>query len=437
MRLPLRSSPRYRWFVVAVFFCFMLLHQADRLLIGPLTQDIIDTFKITYTQMGAVTTGALIVGAVFYPLWGYLADRFPRYKLLALASFIWGSTTWLAAIAPTYPLFVATRATTGIDDSSYPGLYSLISDYFGPKVRGKIYGILQLSMPLGYLIGMLLALLLGGVIGWRHVFYLTGTLGLILAAVIYLGVKEAPRGSAEPELEDLAEMGIYRFNWKTARDLFRKRTLILLFAQGFFGVFPWNVITYWFFVYLEKERGYAGDTILFTMVPAVLVLAAGYPVGGALGDFFFKKYLRGRVLVSATGVIIGAILMYLTINVPLEQQGLFMGMLVITALFIPFASPNVVSTVYDITLPEVRSTALATESFIEEGGAAIAPLIAGVIADAISLKAAILIICTSTWIICFIFFIIASFLVPEDIHTLRRQLSERAAYEQSHQVKEV
>jgi len=436
MRLPLRSSPRYRWFVLAVFFCFMLLHQADRLLIGPLTQDIIDTFKITYTQMGAVTSGALIVGAVFYPLWGYLADRFPRYKLLALASFIWGSTTWLAAIAPTYPLFVATRATTGIDDSSYPGLYSLISDYFGPKVRGKIYGILQLSMPLGYLIGMLLALLLGGVIGWRHVFYLTGTLGLLLAAVIYLGVKEAPRGSTEPELADLAEMGIYRFNWKTARDLFRKRTLLLLFAQGFFGVFPWNVITYWFFVYLEKERGYAGDTILFTMVPAVLVLAAGYPVGGALGDYLFKKNIRGRVLVSAVGVIIGAILMNLTINVPVEQQGLFMGMLIVTALFIPFASPNVVSTVYDITLPEVRSTALATESFIEEGGAAIAPLIAGVIADAISLKAAILIICTSTWIICFIFFIIASFLVPEDIHTLRRQLSERAAYEQSHQVKE-
>lgn len=114
-----------------------------------------------------------------------------------------------------------------------------------------------------------------------------------------------------------------------------------------------------------------------------------------------------------------------------------MSMLVVTALFIPFASPNVVSTVYDITLPEVRSTALAIESFIEEGGAAIAPLIAGVIADAISLKAAILIICTSTWIICFIFFIIASFLVSEDIHTLRRQLSERAAYEQSHQVKEV
>jgi len=52
---------------------------------------------------------------------------------------------------PTYPAFVVTRASTGIDDSSYPGLYSLISDYFGPTMRGKVYGLLQLSQPLGYM----------------------------------------------------------------------------------------------------------------------------------------------------------------------------------------------------------------------------------------------------------------------------------------------
>ncbi len=57
-----------------IMFCFMLLHQADKLLIGPLTTQIMDTFKISYTQMGAVTTGALIVGAIFYPLWGWLYE---------------------------------------------------------------------------------------------------------------------------------------------------------------------------------------------------------------------------------------------------------------------------------------------------------------------------------------------------------------------------
>ena len=61
-------------------------------------------------RMGAVSTAALLVAAFLYPLWGYLYDRYARSKLLALASLIWGSTTWLSAIAPTYPTFLVTRA---------------------------------------------------------------------------------------------------------------------------------------------------------------------------------------------------------------------------------------------------------------------------------------------------------------------------------------
>ena len=150
--------PGRRWSVVGILFAFMLLHQSDKLLIGPLTTPIMETFGIDEAQMGAVFTGAVLVGGILYPVWGYLYDRFARAKLLALASFIWGCTTWLSAIVPTYPAFLATRASTGIDDSAYPGLYSLVSDYFGPNMRGRVYGILQLAQPLGYLLGMILAL---------------------------------------------------------------------------------------------------------------------------------------------------------------------------------------------------------------------------------------------------------------------------------------
>src|SRR4030066_2603250 len=134
------KSPRYGWSVIVIFFFFVLLHQADKLLIGPLTENIIKEFKITKTQMGVVSMGAMIVGAIFYPLWGYLYDRYTRPKLLALASLMWGATTWLNAIAPNYSTFLVTRSSTGIDDSSSPGLYSLVSDYFAPKIRGVVYG---------------------------------------------------------------------------------------------------------------------------------------------------------------------------------------------------------------------------------------------------------------------------------------------------------
>jgi len=427
-------SSRHRWFVVIVFFAFIMLHQADKLLIGPLTTPIMDTFRINEAQMGAVFTGALVVGALFYPLWGYLYDKYARSKLLALASFIWGSTTWLSAIAPTYSAFLATRASTGIDDSSYPGLYSLISDYFGPHVRGKIYGLLQLAMPMGYLAGMILALTLRDVVGWRGVFYITGSLGMLLAVLIFFGVREAPRGRSEPELADLEVIGTYRFDWQIARDLFNKRTLRLLFTQGFFGVFPWNVLTYWSFRYLETERGYSADAVLMTMVVVVLVLAAGYPLGGAVGDFFFKRTPRGRLLVAMTAVLLGAILLAMALNVPVGNRGLFLVMLGLTALFMPFAAPNVVSTVYDVTLPEVRSTAVAVQYFIESAGAATAPLLAGLIAMRSSLQTAILLICVSAWVLCSLFFAFAAYLAPRDIETLRGQMRERAERERALQV---
>jgi len=314
----MKSTKRRRWVVVVVFFAFMLLHQSDRLLIGSMPDLIRETFGINRAQFGLVISGALLVGTVMYPLWGYLYDRFARAKLLALASLIWGATTWLSAIAPTYGTFLATRASTGIDDSSYPGLYSLISDYFGPSVRGKIYGLLQIAQPLGFMLGMILALMLGDEYGWQRVFYFTGALGIVLAVVIFFTVRDVPRGRAEPEMEDLEQVGVYRFDWNIAKGLFRKRSLLLLFAQGFVGVFPWQVITYFFIDYLMTERGYADDAIMLTMGSAILVLSLGYFLGGALGDYFFKRTPRGRLLVSMVGVLMGAIMLYF---IPVDARG--------------------------------------------------------------------------------------------------------------------
>ncbi|PWH18373.1 MAG: MFS transporter [Anaerolineae bacterium] len=418
---------RYRWFVVIIFFFFMLLHQTDKLMIGSLQLPVSETFGLNDFQWGLINSGSLIVATILYPIWGYLYDRYARDKLLALASFIWGATTWLSAIVRTYPAFLATRASTGIDDSSYPGLYSLIADYFGPHLRGKIYGILQLAQPLGYLLGMILALMVAPSIGgWRSVFYITGSLGIVIAALIFFGVRDMPRGKAEPEFEGLTEIGQFRFSWSEAKEIFKKRTMWFVFLQGFFGVFPWNVITYFFFGYLMRERGYDNQAVLFTMAPVILILASGYFIGGALGDWLFKRTNKGRILISSIGVIMGAIFLVLALTTPVEARGQFFVMMALTAVFMPFSSANVIATVFDVTAPEVRSTAQAVEYFIENSGAALAPALAGAVAVAIGLGRSILIICTSAWLLCFVIYIGALFTIDHDIHILRSQMAERA-----------
>lgn len=421
-----RATSRYRWFVLFVFFCFVLLHQADKLLIGPLTTPIMETFGINEAKMGAVSSLAILVSAVLYPVWGYLYDRFARARLLALASFIWGSTTWLNAIAPNYGSFLVTRASTGIDDSSYPGIYSLLSDYFGPRIRGKVYGLLEVAQPLGFMLGTVLATMLGQAMGWRNVFYITGSAGIVVALLILVGVREPRRGQSEPEMAGLEVQSFQHFDKKVARGLLHNRSYLLLAAQGFFGVFPWQVLTLWFFRYLEAERGYTSNEAMMTMMLAIVFLAAGYLVGGSLGDFFFRRTARGRVLTSMIGVLAGTVFLALAMAVPAEKQGLFLLPLAFTSITMSMAAPNVVATIHDVTEPEVRGTAQAMLNFAENFGSAIAPWLAGLIAVRFSLHVAILAICISTWLACALLFGATAVSVPRDVQRLRQVMQDRA-----------
>jgi MFS family permease len=424
-----RPRSRYRWFVVAVFFCFVLLHQADKLLIGPLTTPIMATFGINEAQMGAVSSLAVIVSAVLYPVWGYLYDRYARAKLLALASFIWGGTTWLNALAPNYPTFLVTRASTGIDDSSYPGMYSLLSDYFGPKMRGKVYGLIEIAQPLGFMLGTVLAAMLGATLGWRNVFFMTGAAGIVLAGIIFFAVREPQRGQSEPEMAGVEQIAIQRIDKQVALGLLKKRSYLLLAAQGFFGVFPWQVLTFWFFRYLEAERGYTSDQAMMTMIVAIIALYAGYFIGGSIGDWAFRRTPRGRVLTSMVGVLAGTVFLLVLLRVPAADQGLFLIPLALTSVTMSIAAPNVVATIHDVTEPEVRGTAQAMLSFAENFGSALAPWLAGLIAVQYSLQVAILTICVTTWLACALLFGVTALLIPHDVARLRQTMQARAKEE--------
>lgn len=162
------------------------------------------------------------------------------------------------------------------------------------------------------------------------------------------------------------------------------------------------------------------------MAPVILILAGGYFLGGALGDFAFKRTRKGRIIVSSIGVLLGALFLFLAINTPIAARNQFFILMCLTAIFMPLSSANVIATVYDVTVPEVRSTAQAAEYFIENAGAAFAPILTGMIADAIDLKTAILLICTTAWILCFFFYLGAIFTIDKDAHNLRDQMADRA-----------
>ncbi len=419
----MRNRRSSKWATLAVLLCFTLLHQADRLIVGPLTSSIMDSFHINEAQMGTVLSGALVTGGLLFPLWGYLFDRFSRARLLTIAAAVWGATTWLSAVAPTFGWFVATRAATGIDDASVPGAYSLLADTFEPRVRGRVYAVLKMSIPVGYVVGATLATLLAPHIGWRRVYVVTGAAGMAVAVLVALFVREASRGATEPELVGFSRTST-AFRWSVARGLLKRKTLVALYAQGFLAVIPINVVTFWMYRYLETERSYSGQASLTVAVVTVAGLAMGLPLGGALGDRLFRKTLRGRLLAVAA-TIPGSFLLCMTLLVPATDHVLFALLAMAGSFLTGFAAPNIVATISDVSLPEVRSTALSLQSLVETTGAALAPLLTGIVALRISLGTAFLVLIAGAsvlWIPCYL---IALRSVAGDIERTRAELRAR------------
>ncbi len=425
----IRSVTRRRWVVVLILFLFLILHQVDLVLIGPLAFNIMLELNIDEDRFFLIQALTTLVVAVFYFIWGYLFDTHTRKKLIALGGFIWGATAWLRVIAPTFATFLVSQAASGVDDAIRPGIFSIVGDYFRPWNRGKIFGLLQLTQPVADLVAMILALVLGSQFGWRPLFLLTGLMGLLMAFMVYFGVIEPKRGVSDPEFSSFLPTGTYTFDWVLAKKLLRKPSLILLYLQSFFAIFPWTVVMSSLLIYLGEVRGYSTDEMQFLLMSLFLVLALGYPIGGIIGDSLFTYDKRCRICVSLLGVVLSAVGLFFVVGVPVGQNGLFMLLMMLTAFFMPFARPNLLATIFDITLPEVRSTALAIFMFFQLLGSFVAGLLASYLMGRMDLVGMIRWLGVLPWGICVLLLVGVLILLPKEIRQIHRHMAYRSYLE--------
>lgn len=411
--------------VLALFFVFLLFHNADRFVISAVAPEVMSDFNVGYDELGLVFSLTAFTAAVLYPVWGYLYDRYSRRLLVSAAAAIWGFTSLINALARNFSEFFATRISTAIDDAAPPGMSSLVLDYFEPEKRAKAMGVLGMTSPLGAILGSVLSLsVVAGGLSWRYAFYITGSVGIVASFAIYLAVRDVPRGSSEPELRGLLTRDVFRARLSDLTKLVKNPSMLLLFLQGFWGVFPWAAITYWIITYMRVERGMPPDAVTVVMVVWLLAMALGNVVAGYAGDVLYRRSVRGRAAYGAVIVFLSAVTLYLTMRAESAEEFLALG--AITAFIIPQAGPQVSAMLGDLVEPELRSSAAAFQAFFEGVGSSSAPAVAGYLASSIGLGEALLWIGFWTWLLCFAFFTLLTLRIPKDAARLRSLLRERA-----------
>ena len=203
----------YAHYVLLVLVVVSIFNFVDRNILAILSQDIQADLGISDADMGFLYG---TVFALFYAIFGIplarFADVWVRRSIIAGGLFFWSLMTALSGLARSFSVLATFRVGVGIGEASAtPAAYSMLADYYSPKLRATVIAIYSGGVYIGGGIG----LFLGGAIleawqsaypnvsdapfnlkGWQVAFFIVGLPGLLLA-ILVRSLKEPSRGISE------------------------------------------------------------------------------------------------------------------------------------------------------------------------------------------------------------------------------------------------
>ncbi|XP_046675864.1 vesicular glutamate transporter 2-like isoform X1 [Homalodisca vitripennis] len=154
----------------------------------------------------------LVLSSFFY---GYLCTQLPGGWLGArfggrtifgvgvLVTALLTIFTPLAAFTSVYAL-VAVRVIEGFfEGGTFPCTQAIYAQWAPPQERSRVIGFTFMGSALGTVLGLQMSGLIGDVLGWASIFYITGAAGLVWSAVWFLVVKNCPDDDPHISVEEL------------------------------------------------------------------------------------------------------------------------------------------------------------------------------------------------------------------------------------------
>jgi AAHS family 4-hydroxybenzoate transporter-like MFS transporter len=186
-----RFTPYQVW---VCFLCFsvILLDGFDLTVIGVTLPSIKEFLKSDPSALGiAVGAGQIgpLIGALIL---GTLADRWGRKRMLIVSAFIFGVFTFLTAHITSVEQLAACRLLAGIGlGGAIPNALAFGCEYAPSRLRASLTTTMWAGMPVGSMIGGLLASKLLGLYGWQSLFMVGGIAPIVVALIAALLLPES------------------------------------------------------------------------------------------------------------------------------------------------------------------------------------------------------------------------------------------------------
>lgn len=378
------------------------------------------------TKMGLLATAFLVTYMVAAPVFGFLADRWPRWTIVGLGVIVWSIASGLSGIATVFGVLLMMRIFVGIGEAAYgPTAPTIISDLFPVERRGGVLAWFYVAIPVGSALGYILGGLMLQVHSWHWAFIVTLPPGIVLGVLCFM-MKEPRRGGSGggarasdnprapgatvPELHaatvspPVVEVGGGDLNSPDAASR-RSRPrvadyLSLLKIPSYvyctIGMtaltFAIGGISYWMPTYIldrvatpailadEKQKAELLSSLNTTFGAIVVVTGlSGTLIGGYLADRLRSKIRGAYFVMSGMAMLLSFPLFIAAIYSPFPAAWVLLG----ASMFFLFLNTGPGNTILaNVTSPSIRATAFAMNIFIIHAlGDAISPAIIGYMRD--------------------------------------------------------
>ena len=410
---PPRSGATH---ALALLLVINLFNYIDRQVLAAVEPKIAETFFAAndpnaMAKTGSLATAFLLSYMLLAPLFGALADRISRWKLIAGCVVLWSVASGWSGLAQTFTALLITRVFVGIGEAGYgPAAPTIIADLYPVEKRGRVLSLFYLALPVGSALGYALGGVAAQHLGWRWAFYLVVPPGLLLAAWClfmrdprhHSRVKDLPAAGAPlaapgtPGLRQIAALAptsTTRTLLRAYKRLFAIPSYVLNTAAMAAMTFAIGGIAFWMPRYIYSTRGaeFAGGATLahinfvFGAITAVSGLLATL-LGGWAGDRLRRRYANAYFLVSGCGIFLSlpATLAMLWVPFPWSWALIF-----VAVFFLFFNTGPSNAALANVSPAPIRGTAFALNIFlIHAFGDAISPPLIGWIAGRSSMNTA-------------------------------------------------
>jgi MFS family permease len=323
-----------------------------------------DHLQLTPSRLTLVATLSLVgvaVGAAFVTP---LADVLGRRRVLIGSVVAFSVFTLLQPLAPNVGVFAALRLVAGLGlGSCMPTALATMSEATPVERRARASTTTMTGYHVGAVAASLLALAVDDT--WQVLFYVGGTVGLVLAAVMWVKLPEtaAPQPAAGDKVTvlDLVKPGMLR-------------TTLAVWTATFMGL----LLVYGLNTWLPNLMRTAGYSVS-TSVTLLLVLNAG----GVLGMLLAGRVADTRGVTSTVlawfglgGVLLAAL------SIKMESAALLNAVIFLTGVFVFSAQVLVYAYVAHTHPQRIRGSALGITSGVGRIGAIVGPSITGALVSA-------------------------------------------------------